>query len=543
MPLSQLPRLARTLWYTKPIQLFGKLRWALGRGARRVRLSDPAPRLRVPEPAVPWLPATPHTAWDGRHLRLIGTEVPFGRAFDWSGGSAGRLFAFHLHQFDWARGKGASPELLLAALNDWVANVERGDGWHPAPTSLRTFAWIKLLTTPGLLPEEADTERVRAALAEGVATIAARPETHLLANHYLWNLLALVFAGVCLDHAKADEWLGWQTRLAVELDEQFLPDGGHYERCPTYHGLLLENVLDLLNAARVVPGRLDPGFQARLAEQAGRMVAAHSVWQHPDGEIALFGDSAFGIAHAPDDVFAYAEALGVSPDGPGLEGALPDTAIFRLAAGPYVLIATADRPTPEYQPGHSHCDALSFELSIDGERVVTDTGVCEYEPGTRRDIARATRSHATIEVEGREQAEFWQSHRFGGRPDVGIVQADPPGFLEAVCAGYATPEVLHRRRFEVDAQVVRIHDEMDAPARSARIHLPLAPGLEPVLDGTKARVPLHDGAGLEIELPEEASWRVERRPYYPEFGREELRAVLVGDASPLSSATMQLRVV
>jgi uncharacterized heparinase superfamily protein len=33
---------------------------------------------------------------------------------------------------------------------------------------------------------------------------------------------------------------------------------------------------------------------------------------------------------------------------------------------------------PSYQPGHAHCDALSFELCIGRERVVTDTGVTEY---------------------------------------------------------------------------------------------------------------------------------------------------------------------
>ena len=50
-------------------------------------------------------------------------------------------------------------------------------------------------------------------------------------------------------------------------------------------------------------------------------------------------------------------------------------------------------PAPDYMPGHAHCDALAFELSVGPERVVTDTGVYEYVEGARRAHCRATRAH------------------------------------------------------------------------------------------------------------------------------------------------------
>jgi uncharacterized heparinase superfamily protein len=34
------------------------------------------------------------------------------------------------------------------------------------------------------------------------------------------------------------------------------------------------------------------------------------------------------------------------------------------------LIVDCGPVGPEYQPGHSHCDTLSFELSLGGKRVV-----------------------------------------------------------------------------------------------------------------------------------------------------------------------------
>jgi hypothetical protein len=212
----------------------------------------------------------------------------------------------------------------------------------------------------------------------------------------------------------------------------------------------------------------------------------------------------------------------------------------RLEAGPFVLIASAGSPQPSYNPGHAHCDALSFELSVAGRRVVTDTGVYEYQSGERRRVARATASHATIEIDGREQSEVWDAHRIGGRADAGLVKVEPPHVFEGVCAGFATPEVLHRRQIEVTPDAVSIRDTLDAPAPRARLVLPFAPDLEPVLDGSRARVALAQGT-LEIDLPESVRFRVERTPYYPEFGRERERAALVGEARDLARAEWRLR--
>ena len=44
---------------------------------------------------------------------------------------------------------------------------------------------------------------------------------------------------------------------------------------------------------------------------------------------------------------------------------------------------TADQIGPDYQPGHAHCDTLSYELAINGRRVVVDSGVFDYEAELR----------------------------------------------------------------------------------------------------------------------------------------------------------------
>jgi hypothetical protein len=261
---------------------------------------------------------------------------------------------------------------------------------------------------------------------------------------------------------------------------------------------------------------------------------------HPDGGIALFADSARGIAHTPAALLAYARRLGVEPRPPARSGLLERGGYVRLERGPFVLIASVAGPTPAYQPGHAHCDALSFELSVGRDRVVADTGVYEYVPGALRDLSRATRSHATIEIDGAEQAELWAAHRIGGRPRVALIAHEPDLAAEATCAGWATSDTTHRRRYSVSESAVEIADALEGARRPVRLQLPLALGVEPRLEGARAHLRLPSGGWLRVDLPANLPWTIERAPCFPEFGRREERAVLVARAPHLEAARWRL---
>ncbi len=540
MSPTQIPRMLRTLWYLRPEQWTGRARLAL-RPARPRRAEGPPARLAVPAPRAPFLPPAAHIRVRGLEaLELIGRQVAWPDGIDWGYEGEGPLWAYHLHQFDWVRHPLLSPEQRRDAMEAWRTARAPRVGWKPYPISLRTFAWGKALLTPGAVA--GDEAPFTASLADQLATLESALERHLLANHYLWNLLALVFGGVLLDGAASARWRGMAPRLLAELAEQVPADGAHFERCPSYHTLLLENLLDLLNICAGASGRLPAAEEEALREVAERMLGALDFFTLPDGELALFGDSAFDIASPPAALRAYATALGLEARGPEPAGRLLQAGFARLEAGPFTLIITAAPPAPSYTPGHAHCDALAFELSVGEERVVTDTGVCEYVPGPRRDAARATASHATVQIEGEEQAELWAAHRIGGRPDVAIPRYDASaGRVEAVCAGWSTPEVLHTRRFELGAEGLAVHDRFDRAPKEATYHLPLGPGLLPRLDGGVARVPLASGQTLEITLPEAAAFRVERGPYFPRFGSAQERAYLRGTARDLSEGELRFR--
>jgi uncharacterized heparinase superfamily protein len=92
--------------------------------------------------------------------------------------------------------------------------------------------------------------------------LAETVEYHLLGNHLLANAKALVFVGAFFEggaRRRAGSASGLRI-LASQLPEQVLDDGGHFERSPMYHSLILEDVLDLVNLHRSL-ARLAPGLE------------------------------------------------------------------------------------------------------------------------------------------------------------------------------------------------------------------------------------------------------------------------------------------
>ena len=221
---------------------------------------------------------------------------------------------------------------------------------------------------------------------------------------------------------------------------------------------------------------------------------------------------------------------------------MDSTGYARLENDDFVLIASVAGPSPAHQPGHAHCDALAFELSCRGERVVTGMGVYEYIVGERRELARATLSHATLEIGGAEQSEVWSAHRVGGRPRVRLLDHQVGRRFEATCAGWRTPDCVHSRTILLERGAVEVRDRLEGPGKPVRLSLPLAPGIKARLvhdqeGGTEVHLVLPSGRRMRLMLPIEAAWRIERHPYFPRFGQEIERERLLGEAPVFESGT------
>jgi hypothetical protein len=143
-----------------------------------------------------------------------------------------------------------------------------------------------------------------------------------------------------------------------------------------------------------------------------------------------------------------------------------------LAASGYVvvrpnehtqLILDVGDPCPDDLPAHAHADCLSFELWVDGERWVVDTGTSTYEAGSRRAYERSTAAHNTIEIDGEDQTEVWGIFRAArrARGTLEFVASDG-GTVEVVAShdGYRrlTGSPVHRRRWQISSERLEITD-------------------------------------------------------------------------------------
>ena len=263
-----------------------------------------------------------------------------------------------------------------------------------------------------LLPEL--NSLLRAEILSHALFLERHLETDVGGNHLLKNLVALLLAGCAFDGPYPAAWRERAAALLdAELSRQILPDGGHYERSPMYHLLVLADLLAALWAS----GRRELDVSVALADAVRRMQSVARGLVHPDGEIPLFNDSVLGEAPPPSKL--------VGPSTQPAPDCLPWTGDARLPLDEGVLIADCGPPGPDDLPAHIHADALSFELSLGEQRVLVDGGVFDYTAGPLRQRLRGTSAHNTVEVDGQDQSEVWSAFRVGRRARVSLVHHAP----------------------------------------------------------------------------------------------------------------------
>jgi len=204
-----IPRLLRTLRHLRPRQALAQLTHVVRGELRPAPLPGAPPAQRIESSAQPFLPAPAHARFDGwRRFELLGRVHGFRDGVDWDFMGEGPLWAYHLHQFDYARSSSLSPQARWVLMRDWIEHCHGGVGWHPHPISLRILSWAKLLLTPGALSlPDANAALLRRSMARQVETLARNPELRLQGNHLFSNLLTVVFAGLLFEGEWAEGWL------------------------------------------------------------------------------------------------------------------------------------------------------------------------------------------------------------------------------------------------------------------------------------------------------------------------------------------------
>jgi len=467
-------------------------------------------------------------AWVSRSSLMTGPESfcflnedgDLGRG--WDSPVYSRLWRYHLHYFDDLNAEACEERLgwHTCLLDRWIGENPPGEGsgWEPYPLSLRIVNWIKWFLT-GNAPHPEWLHN----LAAQVRYLHGRLEYHLLGNHLWANAKALVFAGLFFSGQEADAWLAkGLCILRRELAEQVLADGGHFERSPMYHAIILEDLLDLLNMFRVY-GRQPPAYWLGAACRMRIWLWAIT---HPDGRIALFNDAAFGIAPDAADLDAYSGRLGLGSLGQRHQPFIwwPETGYIRCEMGESVLLLDVAPVGPDYIPGHAHADILNFELSLYGQRVIVDSGISTYEKNSERQHQRGTAAHNTVVVDGADSSEVWGGFRVArrARPFDLVVERNS-SVVKVGCShdGYRRlpGKPVHRRQWVMDGKWLQVRDRVDGDFRHAEARYHFHPEVKVEMSGNgSGRLLLSAGQIVPFRVVKGVG-HLETSTYHPEFNR------------------------
>ncbi|MEX2476251.1 heparinase II/III family protein [Marinobacter sp.] len=480
---------------------------------------------------------------DGVTFEFLGQVAHFNG--NWNDASFPKLWLYNLHYQDDLSAKGAElhPDLCEHLVDSWIVGnpLLKGNGWEPYCLSLRLVNWVKYFSR--LKPEQVKPEWLRSLVSQANA-LEQQLEFHILGNHLFANAKAMVFVGAFLGGEQGAHWLRKGLKLLdVQLQEQFLDDGAHFELSPMYHATLLWDLADLLalRAASGIP-ELDQRAEP-LASHFAKGLEWLRAMIHPDGQIALFNDATLGVAPTLSDLQLYGKQLGITSPPEAVPRKLQSR---RLRSSGYAtidwseghrLLADVARVGPDYQPGHAHADTLSFELSLFSQRVLVNSGISQYGDDPERHRQRSTSAHNTVEVDGENSSEVWAGFRVARRAkpfDVDLQESEGQTLLRASHDGYKRlpGKVVHHRRWLATDETLQIQDELHGQFQQAVAHLHFHPEVivEPKGE-SRFNIQLSDGRAVMLEVFG-GDARLASSSWHPYFGvsmsNQKLLLVLTG---------------
>lgn len=448
----------------------------------------------------------------------------------WNGTQKNKLWRYNQHYFD---DLNANQNYLRSKwhknlVNRWIDEnpLYSGVGWEPYPTSLRIVNWIKFFLR-GFQPSRPQLD----SLATQANFLYHRLEYHLLGNHLLANAKALYFAGCYFKGSNSEKWLKTALNIfKVQLPEQILKDGGHFELSPMYHALILEDLLDLTNIARTYGYTSDLKKWEMYIAQMFKWLKGMS---HPDGRLSFFNDTAFGVAPKNAELFIYAKKLGFQNVDEDIKSHIfSESGYVRIVNTKLILICDIAKVGPDYLPGHAHADTLSCELSLFGHRVFVNSGTSQYGDNTERHRQRSTAAHNTVEINGKNSSEVWSGFRVARRAyPIGIkyTKSEEQFKLCASHTGYRRLKggATHRRTWETNNSSVKIVDRIDGHYKQAIGFWHLHPDVKvSLVDPSTYELFVQSGKSAIVKI-KGATHELKKSIWHPEFGKSIINSCIV----------------
>jgi hypothetical protein len=389
------------------------------------------------------------TSYNSKNTFLfLNRKYTFFERIDWNYNGYSKLWTYNLNYFDFLNQKKMNSDIGLNLIMDYVKNDKIIiDGKEPYPISLRGVNWIKFLSK-----FQINNLVINRTLYNHYRILSKNIEYHLLGNHILENAFSLLFGAY---YFKNDKFYSKSKHIIEkELKEQILNDGGHFELSPMYHQIILYKVLDCIQLIKINKW-INDDLLMLLEDSASKMISWLNEVTFENGDIPCVNDSTFNIAPTSEELFNYADQIGVITK----KIVLSDSGYRKFRNNMFELFVDVGNVGPLYQPGHVHSDTLSFILHVNNKPVFVDTGVSTYEKNQKRQTERQTSAHNTVVINSEDQTQVWGGFRVAKRAQVKNLKEDVD-FIEAEHDGYKRIGVSHLRRFSIDKSLVKIKDNI-----------------------------------------------------------------------------------
>ena len=392
-----------------------------------------------------------------KEFKFLNLTKKFENKIDWNYNEYGKLWTYNLTYFDFlSQDKRIDGSELIEDFIDSIETIK--DGIEPFPISLRGINWVKYLSLHNIKNKKIDDS-----LYAQYYNLLRNIEYHLLGNHLLENAFSLLFGAYYFQ----DETLYIKSKeiLLVELEEQILKDGAHFELSPMYHQIMLFRVLDCINLIQNNEWK-NRELLSFLSKKASLMLGWLNNMSYKNGDIPLFNDSSHGIAPTTDQLDTYAKRLNIEVD----KLILNESGYRKVSNKNYECIVDVGNIGPDYIPGHAHSDTFNFELQVEGKPFIVDTGLSTYETNSRRSFERSTEAHNTVEINMKDQSEVWAGFRVANRAYVTYLN-EGDDFIEAIHNGYKQDGIFHTRKWIFLNNKIIIKDQINKNTESiSRLH-------------------------------------------------------------------------
>lgn len=408
---------------------------------------------------------------------------------------------------------------------DWISQnppYKKGywlDSWNSYSLSIRVVVWMQQIAKRKDRLSSEFLEIAFLSLSKQLYFLNNNIENDIRGNHLIKNIKALLWASIFFE--KTTQVTNWRTKgeklLLLELNEQILGDGLHFELSPAYH---CQVFADLLECYIVVQ---DEEIKKILATNLRRMETALNLVTHPDGKVSSFNDGGLNMAYKPIELLKIFQELFRTKIDKFTSIELPKAGYYGLYLKDSFFLYDAGPIAPDYLPAHGHGDIFSFEWSIAGQRFFIDKGVYEYNFGSKRDLSRATISHNTLSIDGEDQCEFWGAFRVARRANVRILEkqiSDSGIYIRGTHDGYKRLKgnPIHERAVSFDGGTLLIRDSVKGGrGQKAEARFLLHPGVEISMSEASCVLKLNE---VRLNFQSPSPLKIIDSFWFPDFGVE-----------------------